>query len=349
MSSDVGHHAARDDVLAALRRDGLPHAVLVGGEEGIGKAAFAAWLARTAWCPARSEAGACGVCPTCRKVDSGNHPDLIVVRRGDDDGSRHEITVAQIRERVVAGLGTRPVEAPGKLVVILGADDMNDEAQNALLKSLEEPPPGSRLVLVATREDRLLDTIRSRCQALRLRPLADDELAAAHPDVDPARRALCRGRPGLLPALAALDVPALTAAFDAVLVGRTSGSAFAARVAEVLGGVTERWGEAPGDDEAADDRPAGPFATAAAAPDDREAAALALDVLHARLRDHAVTEARPDAATATYGLVPRPDGLSRPWPAIERAVLEAAEDVRRHVPAPVVWTTLGLSLTMEGR
>lgn len=361
MSSDaLGHHAARSDVLAGLERGALPHALLVCGEDGIGKTSFAGWLVRTAWCPDVGATGACGVCATCRKVDSGNHPDLIVVRRGGAEGdepgggraSRHEITVSQVRELIVAGLGFRPVEAPGKAVVVLGADDMNDEAQNALLKSLEEPPSGSRLVLVATREDRLLDTIRSRCQTLRLAPLSDDELEAARPEVDPAWRALCRGRPGLLPALAALDVPALLSAFDAVLAGRVPGSAFAARVAEVLAGVGARWKDLHGEGDDDEDRPAGPFAAARTAPDERGAAALALDLLHARLRDHALAEAGSPTPAATWGMVPRPeggggpDGPGRPWDALERALLEATEDIRRHVPAPVVWTALGLSLTI---
>ncbi len=353
--SVTGHLAARAHVLAALRQDAVPHGLLVSGEEGIGKATFVCWVAQTLWCPARSDdGGACEVCSSCRKISSGNHPDLIVVRRGvtteadnKSRGSQHEITVAQVREQVVAGLGWRPVEASGKLVVILGADDMNDEAQNALLKSLEEPPAGSRLILIAAREDRLLETIRSRCQVLRLQPLSTAELADALPDVDPAWRALCRGRPGLLASLASLDAPALLAAFDAVLAGRVPGSVFAARIQELLRAVGDG-----GVDADADAALGGPFVRSSEGLDEREAASLAVGVLHARLRDHALTQARPEASTVTYGLAAPSEALSGPnvdWPAAERALLEAAEDVRRHVPGSVCWTALGLSLTMAAR
>jgi DNA polymerase-3 subunit delta' len=235
----AGHEELRRALLAALRRGALPHALLLTGETGLGKRRLAQWLAAARWCSA--EAPPCGSCRSCRLVATGNHPDLHLLVRNpsreedpDELGSRHEITVDQVRRGLIPALGVRALEGHGRTVIIDGADELNEAAQNALLKTLEEPPPGTLLLLLAAHADALLDTVRSRCQELRLFPLGADALHALFPDADEARLRLAAGRPGRLAELQRLDVGALLRALDAVLDGACSGSAFAAAVEQVV-------------------------------------------------------------------------------------------------------------------
>jgi DNA polymerase III delta' subunit len=235
----AGHEELRRALLSALRRSALPHALLLTGEAGLGKRRLAQWLAAARWCAA--EPPPCLTCRSCRLVATGNHPDLHVLVRNppkeqdpDELGSRHEITVDQVRRGLIPALGVRPLEGRGRTVIIDGADELNEAAQNALLKTLEEPPHGTLLLLLAAHADALLDTVRSRCQELRLFPLTADALRALFPDADEERLHLAAGRPGRLAELTRLDVAALLRALDEVLDGALSGSAFAAAVEQVV-------------------------------------------------------------------------------------------------------------------
>jgi len=153
-------------ILAAPARDGLPPARR---------------LAAHMLCRAGGD-GPCGVCADCHKVFAGIHPDVIYVQRLPDDKGRlrREIYVGQIRE-VAADSVVLPNEGSSKVYVFPEADRMNVQAQNALLKSLEEPPAHVRFILCAENPGALLDTIRSRCVELTARsgedaPYGDREL-----------------------------------------------------------------------------------------------------------------------------------------------------------------------------
>jgi len=275
---ELGHAEARRALLAALRRGALPHALLLSGDAGLGKRRLAEWLAAARWCP--SEAPPCGGCRACRLVASGNHPDLHLLVRNppreqdpDELGSRHEITVDQVRRGLLPALALRAVEGRGRTVIIDGADELNEAAQNALLKTLEEPPSGTLLVLVAAHADALLDTVRSRCQELRLFPLDEAAMRALFPDESEERLRLAGGRPGRLAALARLDVATLQRALDEVLDGRLPGSAFAAAAQAVVEARAE------GDDEDAAHR-------------------LAAEVCLARLRDRLAAGGAAPAGSA---------------------------------------------------
>ncbi len=320
----VGHVEARRSLTAVQRAERWPPALLISGEEGIGKARFATWAVQSLWCVAPTPGGEpCLTCSPCRKVDSGQHPDLHVVRRDPEDelGSRHEITVGQVRDRVLKALAIRPVEAPARVVVLVDADELNEEAQNALLKVLEEPPGGGRLLLTSARPDALLDTVRSRCQTLRLAPLDEREMEAFSSWAEPAQRRLSRGRPGLLRALDGLDLPRLWRAFDATLTGRAPGAVLAAEVAALVDAGEE-----------------GDIIT-------RQR--LVIDLMRTRLRD---LVAWRSGAPPERLLTPPPEGAEG-WPAAEallageEALLAAGEDLRRHLPGAAVWTALGLALT----
>jgi DNA polymerase-3 subunit delta' len=177
-----------DALRAAVRRGGLHHAYLFAGPEGVGKGMAARLLAQAANCE-RDDADACGACPSCRKIARGVHPDVLVVERERDmaragrwepKGGRtpsRDIVVDQVRELVDRRLSMRRFEGRRRFVLIDPADAMNPQAQNAILKTLEEPPPETTLVLVSSSADGLLPTVRSRCLRLPFAPLPDALLA----------------------------------------------------------------------------------------------------------------------------------------------------------------------------
>ena len=121
----------------------------------------------------------CGQCSQCRRIADGIHPDvrIIGVGTGDEEGAnRRDIRIEQVRE-IESFLNLTPYEGACKVVIVDGAELMNTAAANALLKTLEEPPPDSLLLLLTANEDALLPTIRSRCSALYLKPVAKGDLA----------------------------------------------------------------------------------------------------------------------------------------------------------------------------
>jgi DNA polymerase-3 subunit delta' len=154
----------------------LPHALLFVGPEGIGKRTFARKLAQALLCDARSERllDPCEACPSCRQVAAGTHPDFIEAAKPAD---RHELPISVIRG-LCDEFGLKPARGGHKVAILDDADDLNPEAANAFLKTLEEPPPGSVLILIGTSAELQLETIVSRCSLLRFDPLPETELAA---------------------------------------------------------------------------------------------------------------------------------------------------------------------------
>ncbi len=174
----AGHRRLFGLLGRALLSESLPQSLVFAGPDGVGKRQAALALAEAINCLAPVDAGAagrdaCGTCVSCRKIGRAIHPDVVLV---EPDGA--SIRIEQIRE-VVAQTVYRPFEGQARVVVIDNADLMGDEAQNALLKTLEEPPARNVFVLVTARPDVLLPTIRSRCCLLRFAPLAPAEMAAA--------------------------------------------------------------------------------------------------------------------------------------------------------------------------
>jgi len=155
----------RDALRAAVRARRLSCAYLLQGRDGSGKRALARAVAAAALCPRAPEVGdACGACGACRRVAHDTHPDLLEL--AVEPGKR-EIPIDAIRE-AIAFLALAPLEAAGRAVIVDAADRLGDEAANALLKTLEEPPPGAILVLLTSRPEAVLPTVRSRCQPVRL-------------------------------------------------------------------------------------------------------------------------------------------------------------------------------------
>jgi DNA polymerase-3 subunit delta' len=158
-----------------LARGRLPHAFLFVGPEGVGKHSFALRLAQALLCETvpEQELDPCGRCPGCLQVMAGTHPDLLQVARPED---RQELPIRVIRD-LCLDLGLKPMSGRRKVAIVDDADVMNDEAANAFLKTLEEPPSGSVLILVGTSAEGQLDTILSRCRVVRFDPLPESELA----------------------------------------------------------------------------------------------------------------------------------------------------------------------------
>ncbi len=172
--TDIAGHERTLGMLRRAVREGRPHhAYLLLGPAGIGKLTIAALLARALACEAYGDAAPCGECSGCRKVAAGTHPDVWTESPG---GKSHTITVDQVAE-IQRRLSYRKAESEWRVVLIDGAGTMNDQAQNKLLKTLEEPPPGTVLVLCALHPSQLLVTVRSRCSKLALTPVPAEPLA----------------------------------------------------------------------------------------------------------------------------------------------------------------------------
>lgn len=157
-------HDAADRLLGALGAGRLPHALLFAGAPGIGKRHLADWLAATVLCEARTAEGPCGTCRGCRLFAGDSHPDLHRIGLEDD---ALQLRIDAIRA-LIAFTRLSSQYAGYRVAIIRQADRMNRNAANSLLKTLEEPPGATVLLLVADRPALLPATIRSRCQHVRL-------------------------------------------------------------------------------------------------------------------------------------------------------------------------------------
>lgn len=179
-----GHDRVVEQFRRALERGRLASSFLFVGPSGIGKRSFAVALARTLLCETRPEAAMdpCGHCPACAQVAAGTHPDLIQVAKPKDKAFLPvELFIGDREHRMREGLcyeiGLKPFAGGRKIAIIDDADYFNAEGANSLLKTLEEPPPRSVLILIGTSPARQLPTIRSRCQLVRFEPLSEDLVA----------------------------------------------------------------------------------------------------------------------------------------------------------------------------
>jgi len=157
----LGHQRIKTLLQDALQRSRLPGALLLSGPEGVGKKTVALAAARALLCNTRS-GEACDACPPCHRSGKALHPDLFLL---EPEGT--SIKIERVRD-LVREIGALPFEGPARAFIVDDAHLLTEQAQNALLKSLEEPPATSHVMLVTSAPQALLTTIRSRCQTLRL-------------------------------------------------------------------------------------------------------------------------------------------------------------------------------------
>lgn len=163
LTSLAGNHALKEQLLPRLSGGALGHAFILAGSAGSGKHALAQILARAMVCDAKGTKP-CGSCPACKKALGGIHPDIITVAPVEEGKA---ITVDQVRQ-MRADAYIRPNEAPRKVYILEQTDRMRGEAQNAMLKLLEEGPAYAAFLLLAENQGGLLPTVRSRCETLAL-------------------------------------------------------------------------------------------------------------------------------------------------------------------------------------
>jgi DNA polymerase III subunit delta' len=170
-SEIVGHRKQLESLRLGLKNRRLHHAYLLIGPEGVGKKTVAFSLAQAIHC-SEMEGDFCGRCPACVRVRNANHPD---VRMIEPLVGKKEISIQQVRE-IEKELSYRSFSGGRKIAIIDPATLLNTPAQNALLKTLEEPPQDSLLVLIAVSAGGLLPTVRSRCMRLSFGPLPADAI-----------------------------------------------------------------------------------------------------------------------------------------------------------------------------
>jgi len=170
-SSIEGHEKLIRLLQRAIENNTLAHAYLFSGQEGIGKKRTAFAVAAAVNCLQAGPEGGCGACASCRKVISLSHPDVHILAPDGD-----EIKIDQIRQ-AQADLALKPFEGAKKVLIVDHADGMNAASSNAFLKTLEEPPGETLIMLITAMPQSLLATIRSRCQEVRFHPLSRTLLA----------------------------------------------------------------------------------------------------------------------------------------------------------------------------
>lgn len=173
----LGHEHVFGLLSHAAGRGTLPQSLIFAGPSGVGKHLAAVALAQLLNCQAPRRRGettdACGECAACKRIARRVHPDVLFLEPGES-GS---IKIDQIRQAIESA-GYRPFEGRRRVIVVDGAEQMMPAGQDALLKTLEEPPPASVFILVTACPDLLLPTVRSRCQRLRFGRLAPGDVAS---------------------------------------------------------------------------------------------------------------------------------------------------------------------------
>lgn len=175
----IGHRRLTTLIARAIERESLPPTLLFAGPSGVGKWAVARATAQAVNCiePVKSEdlaLDACGKCRSCDRIARGVHVDVIALQPDD----RASIKIEPVRD-VLSKTGFRPFEGRKRVVLIREADSLEPAAQNSLLKSLEEPPPGTMFILTTAVPGALLQTVRSRCMRLRFGRLTAAEVSTA--------------------------------------------------------------------------------------------------------------------------------------------------------------------------
>ena len=164
----LGNEMVKDHFKKAIQNHKISHAYILTGEAGMGRKSIANAFAMTLLCE-KGGSEPCMICHSCKQVMSGNHPDLIYVTH-EKPGS---IGVDDVREQINDTIMIRPYSSYYKIYIVDEAEKMTVQAQNALLKTIEEPPSYAVIILITTNQEAFLPTILSRCVQMKLKPLKD--------------------------------------------------------------------------------------------------------------------------------------------------------------------------------
>ena len=165
----IGQESIKKHLQTAIKTGNLSHAYIINGEYGSGRQTIASALAKTIQCQSKTDdTDACGV---CKQAESHNHPDIKYITH-----DKTSISVNDIREQLNNDISIKPYSSEYKIYIIPDANKMTEQAQNALLKTIEEPPVYAIIILLTENCDSLLPTIRSRCVTLTMNPIEKDKI-----------------------------------------------------------------------------------------------------------------------------------------------------------------------------
>ena len=168
----IGQESIKKHLQTAIKTGNLSHAYIINGEYGSGRQTIASALAKTIQCQSKTDdTDACGVCTSCKQAESHNHPDIKYITH-----DKTSISVNDIREQLNNDISIKPSSSEYKIYIIPDANKMTEQAQNALLKTIEEPPVYAIIILLTENCDSLLPTIRSRCVTLTMNPVEKDKI-----------------------------------------------------------------------------------------------------------------------------------------------------------------------------
>lgn len=168
----VGQEQIKEHLENAINMNKVSHAYIINGERNAGKEFIAKTFAMALQCENRQEYGPCQECHSCSQAKSGNHPDIIFITH-EKPGT---IGVDDIRSQINNDVVIKPYSAPKKIYIINEGEKMTVQAQNALLKTLEEPPEYAVILILTTNMETLLPTILSRCVVLNMKPVRNDQI-----------------------------------------------------------------------------------------------------------------------------------------------------------------------------
>ena len=168
----IGQESIKKHLQTAIKTGNLSHAYIINGEYGSGRQTIASALAKTIQCQSKTDdTDACGVCTSCKQAESHNHPDIKYITH-----DKTSISVNDIREQLNKDISIKPYSSEYKIYIIPDANKMTEQAQNELLKTIEEPPVYAIIILLTENCDSLLPTIRSRCVTLTMNPVEKDKI-----------------------------------------------------------------------------------------------------------------------------------------------------------------------------
>ena len=169
----IGNEDAKEYFIKALTKNHLSHSYIFEGPYGVGKKTFARKLAKAILCEQRKNDKACNECQSCHMVEAGTHPDIITIEKDT------KVTkVDNIRENIVREMEIKPYQAEHKIIIVNAADTINVQGQNAMLKTIEEPPSYGIVILVCENLASMLPTIKSRCITVRFNPLIKEKMSS---------------------------------------------------------------------------------------------------------------------------------------------------------------------------